>query len=221
MPPIITDRAAMYDVFQPGLIRGAARLPYAPHKRYFYVEHPEEGWRVYLRSVCFVHEAGVPFDVSRFIVVKRTDGDPDKATWEPTKGQMEGKDGLRNPKQGILNIMKENVRRETYEESKIAHVQGLKYTGLAIQSRENDYPANTFFQYHIFNGFAHPNQIIAAEQTFAWFTEHPQAFKHQRSDMREKDALAWYDPIKTKMMGRWSPTITKLYLREFTHPPPQ
>ena len=37
-PKINTE--AVFDVFQPGLLRGAERLPYAPSKRYFYVEHP-------------------------------------------------------------------------------------------------------------------------------------------------------------------------------------
>jgi hypothetical protein len=81
-----------FDVFQPGLKRGAARLAHAPHKRYFYVEHPEEGWRVYLRACTFIHEAGQPFNAQRFIVVKTTDADPKKKSWEPPKGQMEGKE---------------------------------------------------------------------------------------------------------------------------------
>ena len=210
-PHIETDSSKMHNVFQPGLIRGAARLPFAPHKRYFYVEHPTEGWRVYLRSVCFIHELGAPFQVSRFIVVKRAGGDANKATWEPTKGQMEGKDGLRHPNKNILNIMKENVRREVHEESKISFVHKLQYTGFAIESRESDYPPNHFFQYHIFQGYAHPNQVAAAAAEFAWFHEHPAAFAAQRSDKREKDDLGWYSP-HMKMMGKWSPTIVKLYL---------
>ena len=65
----INDRP-IFDVFQPGLKRGAASLPFAPHKKYFYVEHPTEGWRVYLRACCFLHEAGVPFqkNVGVFLV---------------------------------------------------------------------------------------------------------------------------------------------------------
>jgi hypothetical protein len=79
-----------FDVFQPGLIRGSENLPYAPRKKYFYVEHPTEGWRVYLRAACFIHELYKPFRPNRFIIVKRTDGDVDKASWEPPKGLMEG-----------------------------------------------------------------------------------------------------------------------------------
>ena len=29
----------------------------------------------------------------------------------------------------------------------------------------------------------------------------------------EKDDIAWYSPRHTKLMGRWSPTLTKLYLK--------
>jgi hypothetical protein len=92
MAPIITDKDKIFDVFQPELIRGSECLPYAPKKRYFYVEHPTEGWRVYLRSACFIHELYKPFNPTKFLVVKRTDADPEKASWEPPKGQMEGRD---------------------------------------------------------------------------------------------------------------------------------
>ena len=84
----MTTEVPILDVFQKGLRRGAAKLPHAPNKRYFYVEHPTEEWRVYLRACTFIHEAGVPFDQSRFLVVKRYEGDPKKKTWEPPKGQM-------------------------------------------------------------------------------------------------------------------------------------
>ena len=43
----------IFDVFQKGLIRGSERLAYDPAKSYAYVEHPTEGWRVYLRSCVF------------------------------------------------------------------------------------------------------------------------------------------------------------------------
>ena len=75
----MTSEAPILDVFQRGLHRGAAKLPYAPNKRYFYVEHPTEGWRVYLRACTFLHEAGVPYDQSRFLVVNRYEGD---AKWK-------------------------------------------------------------------------------------------------------------------------------------------
>jgi 8-oxo-dGTP pyrophosphatase MutT (NUDIX family) len=203
----------VFDVFQPGLLRGAERLPYAPHKLYFYVEHPVEGWRVYLRAACFIHELYRPYEPSRFLVVKRTDGDPAKATWEPPKGQMEGKDG--HPKRSIMQLLKENIRREVEEEAKITRVRELTHTGLVIQSIEPDFQPNTYFQYHIFSGYAHPMQISESFDQFAWIAGHMEEFRKLRSDKREKDAIAWYDGAATKMMGRWSPTITKLYLKTF------
>jgi hypothetical protein len=33
-----------------------------------------------------------------------------------------------------------------------------------------------------------------------------------RKDVREKDALAWFDPNHTRMMGRWSPSLLVMYL---------
>lgn len=208
----INDRP-IFDVFQPGLKRGAASLPFAPNKRYFYVEHPTEGWRVYLRSCCFLHEAGQPFDHTRFLVVKRYGGDPKRKTWEPPKGQMEGKDGL-HKKISILRLLQENIQREVEEEAKITQILALHHTGLVLQSQENDYPQNHFFQYHIFQGFVDPKEISAAAAEFDWLREHPVAWERMRKDKREKDDIAWFHPEHTQMMGRWSPTILTMYLAD-------
>ncbi len=216
-PPIETENTL--NVFQPGLRRGAARLPFAPHKRYAYVEHPTEGWRVYLRATCFLHEMFRPLDPRRFIVVKRTGGDPTKATWEPPKGQMEGKDAPKGDRRSVLQLLKDNVRREVAEEAKIERIRELRHTGLVLQSVEPDFPENTYFQYHIFQGYVHPTQLAAAVQEFEWIEQHPEEFKKLKSDVREKDGIGWFSDLggaavasTKKMMGRWSPTLVKMYL---------
>ncbi len=200
------------DVFQPGLKRGAERLAFAPHKRYFYVEHPTEGWRVYLRACCFLHEEGAPFQKERFLVVKRFDGDTNKKVWEPPKGQMEGKDGLKDPNEPILQLLEENVQREVEEEAKIKEIQQLRHTGLVLQSQEKDYPKNHYFQYHVFQGFVSRQTIVEAANEFLWLHEHPKAWARLRKDKREKDDLSWFSPTNTKLMGRWSPSIVAMYL---------
>jgi ADP-ribose pyrophosphatase YjhB (NUDIX family) len=210
---MITSPHGLLNVFEPGLTRGSAKLEYQPHKRYFYVEHPIEGWRVYLRAVCFLHEAGKPFEASRFIVVKRKDADPSTKAWEPPKGQMEGKDAKPDDA-SLIELMAENVRREVLEESKIKRIQHLRYTGLVVQSREPDYPQNTYFQYHIFQAVVQPKDIEDAQKEFQWLIEHPAAFARLRADKREKDALQWFDANKTRLMGRWSPSIVALYLQQ-------
>lgn len=203
----------LLNIFEPGLIRGSERLPHAPHKKYFYVEHPTQGWRVYLRAACFLHEEGVPFDPQRFLVVKRKDANPDTKAWEPPKGQMEGKDAKPDTAP-LIELMAENVRREVLEEAKIKHIGHLRYTGLVVQSREQDYPPNTYFQYHIFQAIVTPKILQSAYAEFQWLQEHPAYFERLRADRREKDALAWFDPKKTKLMGRWSPSIVALYLQQ-------
>lgn len=201
----------LLNVFEPGLLRGSAKLPFAPTKSYFYVEHPVEGWRVYLRAACFLHEAGQPFEASRFLVVKRTDANPTSKAWEPPKGQMEAKDA--NPATApLLNLLAENMRREVAEEAKIEVLQSFRHTGLVIQSHESDYPENTYFQYHIFQAVVPPEVIQQAAELFDWYKEHPSAFARLKKDKREKDALAWYDPKSKRLMGKWSPSIVALYL---------
>jgi len=213
-PSIETEN--VFDVFQPGLRRGSARMPYSPKKRYYYVEHPKEGWRVYLRSACFLHPMYEPFNAAHFLVVKRTGGKEDKASWEPPKGQMEARD-VDGRKRNIFHLLRDNIRREVAEEAKITHVRDLWHTGIVLQSREPDFPPNTYFQYHVFSGHVHPQQITRAFQDFDWYTVNREAFEGLPADEREKDALAWADVGgKKKMMGRWSPTIVKLYLKQFS-----
>lgn len=204
----------LYNVHQPGLIRGAERLPFAPHKRYFYVEHPTEKWRVYLRSCCFIHEVGKP-DLSRFLVVKRFGAHENSTAWEPPKGQMEGKDGMA-VKGAILDALVENIHREVEEESKIMKFETLRYTGLVFQSVEKDYPPNTYFQYHVFQATVSQKTLQDAFEQFVWLREHPAAFKRLRKDRREKDALEWFNPHTTKLMGKWSPSIVALYIAQAT-----
>ena len=203
--------AGLFNIFEPGLIRGAERLAFNPKKKYFYVEHPTEGWRVYLRSVGMVHEEGKPFDSMRFLVVKRKGATETSKAWEPMKGQMEGKDA--RPKDAsLIELMAENVRREVEEESKIKEINELRYTGLVIQSRESSYPKNHYFQYHIFQATVKPEAIMKAQKRFEWLNSHMKEFDKMDPVKREKDALRWFDPRETKLMGRWSPSIVALYL---------
>jgi len=208
----MSTEVPILDVFQRGLRKGAAKLPYAPHKRYFYVEHPTEGWRVYLRACTFLHEAGVPFDQARFLVVKRYEGDTHKKTWEPPKGQMEGKDT--NPKTPVLKLLQQNVYREVAEEAKVRKLINLRHTGKVLQSQEPDYPANHYFQYHCFQAFVTSDEIAAAAKEFEWLNEHKDLWEKMPKDVREKDALAWFNPRETQMMGRWSPTLVAMYLSQ-------
>jgi 8-oxo-dGTP pyrophosphatase MutT (NUDIX family) len=206
------SQGEIFDVFQPGLIRGSEHLPYDPVKAYFYVEHPTEGWRVYLRACCFIHEQGAHFDAKRFLVVKRTGANPGAKAWEPPKGQMEGKDALKHPRTPVLRLVEENVRREVWEEAHIGKLVNLHHTGIILQDREPDYPPNHYFQYHIWQAYTPPSEITKAVTWFEWLEEHPKAFARMKRDKKEKDELRWFDPRETKMMGRWSPRIVPMYL---------
>lgn len=210
----------IFDVFQKGLIRGSQRLPHDPAKSYAYVEHPTEGWRVYLRSCVFLHQdffKKSPFNNQHFLVVKRRGARYTTATWEMPKGQMEGKD-MAGTRKNVLELLKENVLRETVEESHISEVKHLKHTGLVFQSQETDFPQNWFFQYHIFQGFITPEQVAQSFETFEWIKEHPKAFARWKRDRREKDAVAWFNPKETRLNPRWCPDITVLYLRNIKGP---
>lgn len=205
----------LLNVFQPGLIRGSERLPHDPAKSYAYVEHPTEGWRVYLRTATFLHPLGppgAPVDLQNFLVVKRRGARPSTATWEPPKGQMEGKDFRIHPRAPLLSVLAENARREVEEESHVTEITNMQYTGLAFQATERGFPSNWYFQYHIFQGFLKPAQIEQSFATFEWIAEHPKAFARWKRDRREKDAVAWFNPRTTPLNPRWCPAIFVLYL---------
>lgn len=191
-------------------------MPFDPAKSYFYVEHPDEGWRVYLRGICFIHEEAVPFEPKRFLVVKRTGGDPSGKSWEPPKGQMEGKDAAKHPRSSIERLIRENVRREVFEEAHINILHNMKHTGLIFQKRESDYPVNTYFQYHIYQATTPPLGLQRALNWFNWLDDHPKFFARMKRDKKEKDAIRWFDPRETRLMGKWSPSIVTLYIETFT-----
>ena len=204
--------APLFDVFQKGLIRGSEHLPHDPKKAYAYVEHPQEGWRVYLRSCVFLHALDAPFQPMHFLVVHARKKQLRSAAWEPPKGQMEGKELM--GRRSVMELLKVNVLRETEEESHITKVEGLRHTGLVFQSQETSYPLKTYFQYHIFQGFITPEQIKQSFDTFQWIKEHPAGFERWKRDRKEKDAVSWFDPRTTRLNPRWCPDIVALYIRQ-------
>jgi 8-oxo-dGTP pyrophosphatase MutT (NUDIX family) len=208
-----------HDIYAPGLIRGKHSFLHNPKKKVFFVEHPTEGWRVFLRAVCFIHEEGND-DMTKFIVAKKSGTDPVENVWEAPKGQMEAKDGLAHPRWPIMKILKENIIRECEEEVKIGKFVSLEpLPGFIIESQEEEYPENYFFQYQVFRGIVKKKVLEDANEIFAYYKEHPKAFARLSHDNNEKDDIAWYSPRKTKMMGRWSPTLTKMYLKYIKQSP--
>jgi ADP-ribose pyrophosphatase YjhB (NUDIX family) len=201
----------IFDVFQRGLIRGAEHLPFDPEKAYAYVEHPTEGWRVYLRSCVFLHEQGVAPNCRRFVVVKRTGAAKQAATWEPPKGQMEGKD-ISSGK-SVKALLEENVRRETEEEAHITHIIGLKHSGIVFQGQERDFPRNWYFQYHIFTGRVNKAGLAKGQSWFEHMHANPKEFARLSRDKKEKDAIDWYSGRKTPLNPRWCPQIATLYFK--------
>jgi predicted NUDIX family phosphoesterase len=129
---------------------------------------------------------------------------------------MEGKD-MKQSNKTVLELLKENVQRETEEESHVTEIRSLKHTGLVFQSQESTYAPNTFFQYHIFQGFVTPQQIKQSFDTFQWIKEHPKAFQRWRRDRKEKDAVAWFHSRTTPLNPRWCPDIVALYLQHPNH----
>jgi len=206
----------LYNVFQPGLRRGAERLPFDPSKAYAYVEHPTEGWRVYLRTAVFLHQANSP-DMSRFLVFRNSKKGSAAGTWEPPKGQMEGKDLLRHSNEPLLPLLVNSLMREVEEEAHITEVLNVRYTKLVFQSIEANYPPNKqwFFQYHLFQADVTPQVVKNTFDTFQWMKDHPKAVGRWKRDRRETDDVAWFDPRKTKLNPRWCPTIVFAYLDAF------
>ena len=195
------------NIFAPGLILGSANLPYEPVKAYAYTEDPVTGWRVYLRSVAFIHPATGPFRPDRFVVVKKAKRNKGRI-WEPPKGQMEDSDLC--PEATVMQLLEGNVLREVAEEAKITDLINVRHTGLVFEGVEPDFPPNTYFQYHIFQAFVTEQEFASAEATFSM---DPEAWASLPPDQREKDGIDWHIKGKTGLYGRWAPTIVNMYLR--------
>jgi hypothetical protein len=195
------------NVFQPGLRRGSARLAFDPEKRYAYVEHPKEEWRVYLRSAAFIYVLGPnrKYNPKKFIIVKTVGVN----SWEMPKGQMEGKDI--NLRDSIISLLYRNVKREIFEESGLKGIKGLKYTGLALEGQEKSYNASTYFHYHIFRGFVTEKQFEKAKKRFDWLSENKEDFDKLTRDKKEKDDIKLYKD-GTPIRSGWGRKIIDLYM---------
>jgi hypothetical protein len=203
----------IFNVFEKGLRRGAEHLPHDPSKAYAYVEHPNEGWRVYLRNAAFLHTK--PLHIDQFLVFRNSKNKDKKNIWEPPKGQMEGKDILHHPKTPLLTLMTNALKREVDEEAHVTRIEEIRYTGLVFQSQEDSYPPNVFFQYHIFQFIISPKTLEKVFDDFKWIEEHPKAFARFKRDRKETDRVAWFNARQTPLNPRWCPTIVYAYLKEY------
>jgi hypothetical protein len=208
----------VYNIFQEGLRSGSHIFRRTPNKQYAYVEHPTEGWRVYLRSCAFLHDTSKP-NHTKFAVVKATHKKLSSYAWEPPKGQMEGKDLVKSNSitpTALLKSLQNNALREIQEESKIVGPIDLHYSGMVFQNREKEYPEGHVFQYVIFVGSITPEQYNDAKERFRYYKEDaPKEFKALPKDQQEKDDIAWFDPSETALFGRWSPSIVMMYINSF------
>ena len=84
-----------------------------------------------------------------------------------------------------------------------------------MQAIEPDFQPNTYFHYHIFRATTPVKSIQRGLNWFQWLKEHPKFFARMKRDKKEKDALAWFDPVHTKLMGRWSPTLVPMYIGHY------
>ena len=198
MPPLL-------NVFNPILTR------HADHEGHLYVEHPTEGWRVYLRGASFLHIA--TYSPDTFVIVKTTG----KNTWDLPKGRTKAHEVGQKKNITILEHLMDGAMREIYEESHIKDVRGLRHTGLVFQSQEADYKPNWYFQYHVFQGMITPAVYTEAERKFEWLRAHPKAFARMATDRKEKDGIALFTPgnleKRTPIIKRWTPTIIYMYLK--------
>ncbi len=216
--PLAQAQPPVFNVFQEGLVRGSAALRHAPHKQYAYVEHPTEGWRVYLRSCSFIHDEDDPNPL-KFLVVKATHKSPSSYAWEPPKGQMEGKD---LPEDGpLMDALLQNAMREINEETGIPGELPLFHTGLVFQGTENDYPPGHYFQYHMFRAGISADIFDYTKARFAHYRANPKEFAALKKDYREKDDIDWFDMKTHRLFGRWSPSIVMLYINSFLAQPKQ
>lgn len=208
-----------HNILQPGLIYAwDAPDPRNHFRRLVYAQHPEEGWRVYLRVVVFVYvyEEGseeVYGQKDKFIVVKSRKGLSPK--WEAPKGGVEPKD-RRNRYESIVETMAQAARREVSEEAKLDDLKNLYYMNQCLQGTEDNYGPSTYVQYHFFTAFVTPDQFNHAATYFAEMNATNQW--HALPDcLTEKNDISLFDR-RMSLFGKWTNTIFSKYLQYYIAP---
>ncbi len=225
------EQQQQHNILQPGLLYAwDAPDPRRHFKKIVYAQHPEEGWKVYLRVVVFVSvyedrrqsrlsEPGLDpgedssEDPNTFIVVKsRKDARP---KWEAPKGGVEPKD-RRNRYESIVQTMAQAARREVAEEAKLDDLKNLYYMNQCIEGTEDNYGPNTYVQYHFFRAFVTQEQF---DHAAAYFAEMNAADKwHTLPDcLAEKNDISYYYR-GIPLFGKWTDTIFSRYMNYYIPP---
>lgn len=191
------------DIFRKDFIRGISGTTSRPDKKSLFIKDPQQNIKIFLRIVVFIHNKP-----NSFLVVKTSWKKKDDFSWEPPKGGVEEKDNT-NP--DLLEVLKNAVRRETFEEAKIKHLDNLTYTGFFLQGKEKEYDENTFFQYHIFKANVSDLFIELAKKNFDFFRKNKEIWDNLPKEYREKNAIGFFRN-NTKIVGRWSPILVDFYM---------
>ncbi len=208
-----------HNIFEPGLIYGwDAPDVRRPFKKIVYAQHPEEGWKVYLRVVVFISVLGQAENEenqqqeSILVVRSRRDINP---KWEAPKGGVEPKD-RRNRYESIVETMARAARREVAEEAHLFNLQNLYYMNKCLEGTEANYGPDNYLQYHFFRAFVAPEEFDRAK---AYFTEMNKENKWDSLPdcLAEKNDIDYYYR-GIPLFGKWTNTIFSKYMNYYIPP---
>ena len=195
------------------------------NKQYVYVELPESENRVFLRTATFLEVQDVPGQTYEPCYVLVHDiGTKGPQSWDPPKGQVEYKEyetiqhKHRTARAQLRALLKEGVRREVEEESriKLEDIKGLReIPNLVVGGHHADLPNHFQYQYHIFEGKVSYKVFQKAKAKIDNLRENPHLTVSMPKDIIEKDEVALWSPSDGlgMIMDGDPKKIMQLYMR--------
>jgi len=213
-----------WNLYVPGIRIGAHDFQRF-NKQYAYVMLPEKNIWVFLRTAIFLEVIGRPNNKNgepQYVIVHDV-GKDGPHTWDVPKGQVEYKEFMdikhkfRTPQTGLRGLLKEGIRRELEEESRISldDVIGLKeLTGLVVAGKHKDLPKNFHYQYHLFEGKVHYSLFDKAKKKVDKLRENPLLTINMPKDIIEKDNIMLWSPSDglNKILHGDPEKIVRLYM---------
>lgn len=206
-----------HNIFQPGLVYDYdVPDPSKPWKQIVYAEHPEEGWRVYLRVVTFITVLDSPDEeiTNKFIVVKSRKSHID--LWEAPKGGVEPED-FDHRSHNILETLKHAARRESGEEAKLYKLMNLFYLNKYFEGTESNYGPNKYVQYHFFQAFVSWEDFEKSRNYFDTMNAQPEQWNNLPEHLSEKNNIGFYNK-NLKIFGKWSLRLIGKYMNTYVPP---
>ena len=177
---------------------------------------------IFLRNIIFLTQGS---DTHTIAIVRDWGANPRTiGIWEPPKGQMEWKELNSKPhtilSQAVIQAhMRKGVVREMMEEAKILPTE-IKHLRMLPLYHIQDWPESGIrgaqFMYQFWTAEISNKTMLEAQKRIKVLVDHPDLASMLPSDVREKNAIQWWNPARggddwRQIRGAFSKKMTRMY----------